>query len=184
MGAFLAVGYALREIQEKALHRTTHRTFADYCKDIWEIARTRAYQLIDAANVMDNLQQVDLSTICGQKKLVLRNEGQARALSKFDPEQQRTVWTEAVQTAPDGKITASHIKRTAKRLHLENIQKTVKTTKRRTRQAPRISPGFRQAFENFMDAINEERSNAYRDTDCNEVIRHVHIILEALEAEL
>jgi hypothetical protein len=92
--------------------------------------------------------------------------------------------TEAIQTAPDGKITAAHIKKTARRLHFEKVRDTVAQTRQKTNQAPRISEDFRRAFNIFLDAINIERADEYKHTDQNEVIRHVHIILEALEAEL
>jgi len=60
MGGFLAVAYALREIREKELFRTTHKLFGLYIKDMWEMARRTAYQYIDAANVVDTVKQIDL----------------------------------------------------------------------------------------------------------------------------
>ncbi len=187
--AFLAVGYAMREIRDQQLYRTTHRAFADYCKDVCEMARSTAYQLIDAADVVDMVRGFGGDKNVrhgGQIEWVPENERQARALIKFkdDPETLRQVVTEAVKTAPEGKITASHIKKTAKSLHLEKVRETVRKTKRQTSQAPRISEDFKRAFNGFLDAINIERANEYKNTDQDEVIRHVRIILEALEAEL
>jgi hypothetical protein len=191
--AFYDVGCALRETQQRRLYRETHRTFSDYCKKLWDIARSRAFQYIDAADVTDNIRQINFSDTkgkedfvhnCGQTDLTPKNEGQARALTKFAPDQQRTVWIEAVQTAPDGKITAAHIKKTARRLHLEKVKETVAKAKRQTNQSPKISEDFRRAFNEFLDAVNIERANEYKNTDRSEVIRHVRIILEALEAEL
>jgi hypothetical protein len=117
---------------------------------------------------------------------VPKNEGQARALVKFkeQPEAIKTIVTEAVKTAPDGKITASHIKKTARRLHLEKVKKTIAKAKKKTNQAPKIGEKFRKAFNNFLDAINVERAEEYKNTDRNEVIRSVQVILDALEAEL
>src|SRR5258707_1813864 len=37
------------------------------------------------------------------------NEGQARPLIGLEPPQQRDVWQEAVETAPNGKLTAAHV---------------------------------------------------------------------------
>lgn len=193
--AFYDVGCALREIQQRMLYRNTHERFDDYCKDLWDMARAYAYRLIGAADIVDNL--IDFNsledTTTGTKTRVAhgrhtqpipQNERQTRALSKFDPDQQRTVWTEAVNTAPDGKITASHIKKTARRLHLEKVKDTVVKAKRQANQAPKISEDFRKAFNEFLDAVNIERANEYKHTDRSEVIRHVRIVLEALEAEL
>ena len=180
MGAFLAVGYAMREIREKLLYRTTHRSFADYCKDIWEMARSTAYQFIDAADVVDIVRN------CGHIEWIPQNESQARAFIKFKkhPENIEKIAIEAFNTAPKGKISAAHIRKTARRLHLEKVRETVQKTKKKTNQAPKISEEFRKAFNDFLDAINIERANEYKNTDRNEVIRHVHIVLEALEAEL
>jgi hypothetical protein len=185
--AFYDVGCALREIQQRLLYRATHKTFADYCKELWDMARRTAYGYIEAADVVDNVRncaQIENVANCHHIKLLPNNECQARALSKFDPDQQRTVWTEAVKTAPDGKITAAHIKKTARQLHLEKVRDTVEKAKRQANQAPRISEDFRKAFNDFLDAVNIERANEYKHTDRDEVIRHVRMILEALEAEL
>jgi hypothetical protein len=193
--AFYDVGCALREIQQRMLYRDTHKRFDDYCKSLWDMARAYAYRLIGAADIVDNIieyrsledasDEHEKSVAHGRHaQLIPQNERQTRALAKFDPDQQRTVWTEAVNTAPDGKVTASHIKKTARRLHLEKVKETVAKARRQTNQAPRISEDFRRAFNEFLDAINIERANEYKNTDQNEVIRHVRIILEALEAEL
>jgi hypothetical protein len=197
---FYDLGCALKEIQQRRLYRTTHETFADYCKDVWEIARCRAYQMIDAARVVDYIKEVsqDLSPI-GDKKMskildktnfiprwLPQNDHQARVLLPFkdDPVAIRTIVAEAVQTAPGGKMTASHIKKTAKRLHLEKVADTIQKRQRQVNSAPKISEDFRRAFNAFLDAINIERANEYKHTDQKEVIKHVTIILEALEAEL
>jgi hypothetical protein len=193
--AFYDVGCALREIQQRMLYRDTHDRFSDYLKELWDMARSQAFRLIDAATVVDNLLEFASAQgdsngkkarvpHGGHEPALPKNERQARTLAKFDPDQQRTVWIEAVKTAPDGKITASHIKQTAKRLHLEKVKETVAKARRQTNQAPKIGEDFRRAFNEFLDAINIERANEYKNTDQNEVIRHVRIILEALEAEL
>jgi hypothetical protein len=185
--AFYDVGCALREIQQRMLYRDTHKRFDDYCKELWDMARAYAYRLIGAADIVDNVRNnVQIENVANwrQNNQVPQNESQARALSKFDPDQQLIVWTEAVKTAPGGKITAAHIKRTARQLHLEKVRDTVEKAKRQANQAPRISEDFRKAFNDFLDAVNIERANEYKHTDRDEVIRHVRMILEALEAEL
>jgi len=212
MGGFLAVAYALREIHEKDLFRTTHQFFYLYIKDMWEMGRHYAYRLIDAANVVDLVKQIDLSTIVdtddlspigdtekvltivnknemsanGGQTWVPENEGQARALVKFkdNPEAIKTLVAEAIQTAEDGRITASHLKRTARRLHLEHVGKAVEEVRHRNNQAPKIDEAFRKAFNAFLDQINYQRAVDYKHTDKNEVIRHVQIILDALRCDI
>ena len=195
--AFYDVGCALREIQQRRLYRATHRTFSAYCKELWDMARRRAYKYIEAANVVDNVRhgaqienvphgaQIENDNNCCQNALSLpQNERQARALTRFDPDQQRVIWLEAVKTAPKGRISAAHIKKTARILHFEQVRKTVQKAKKETNQAARINEDFRLAFSNFLDAINIERASEYKHTDRKAVIQHVRIILDALEAEL
>ena len=47
-------------------------------------------------------------------------EGQLRPLSKLEPEQQREAWQKAVETAPEGKVTAAHVSKVVKELTGEN----------------------------------------------------------------
>ena len=211
--AFYDVGCSLREIQQRRLYRATHRTFSAYCKELWDMARRTAYKYIEASNVVDNVRNCaqgenvphgaqnendknfcqndvhncgqEMSTTGGQNIIPLpQNERQARALTKFEPDQQRVIWLEAVKTAPKGKISAAHIKKTARILHFEQVRKTIQKAKKNANQAPKINEDFRRAFSEFLDAINIERASEYRNTDRTEVIRHVRVILDALEAEL
>lgn len=52
LDAFVSVGNALVEIRDDKLYRQTHETFADYCRDRWDLGRARAYQLIDHARTV------------------------------------------------------------------------------------------------------------------------------------
>ena len=53
--AFYEAGRALRELRDRRLYRSTHKTFEEYCSDRFGFKRRHPYQLIDAANVVDNL---------------------------------------------------------------------------------------------------------------------------------
>ena len=188
---FYDVGCALREIQQRRLYRNTHRTFSAYCKELWDMTSRSAYRYIEGANIVDNVRNCAQSEITGQNvtnwsqnSSEPQNESQARALAKFDPDRQRIIWLEAVKTAPKGKISAAHIKKTARILHFEQVRKTIQKAKENANQAPKINEHFRRTFSDFLDAINIERASEYRDTDRKEVVRHVRIILDALEAEL
>lgn len=100
---FYEVGTALLAIRDKRLYRADYSTFEDYCRERWQLKQSRAYQLMDAANVMTNLQSstiVELPT----------NESQVRQLTQLDEEAQRLAWEVVQQTAPAGKVTAAHVK--------------------------------------------------------------------------
>src|SRR5208282_1566133 len=101
--AFYAVGVALQVIQKQRLHKHAgYDTFESYCQAVWDFSRPRAYQLIEAATVVENVYN------CRQKAAALpSNEAQTRPLAKLPAEQQGEVWKKVVENAPDGKITAA-----------------------------------------------------------------------------
>lgn len=107
---FAKVGFALHRIREERLYRNRYSTFEEYCQDRWGIVASRARQLIAAAGVTENLKSVTNVTLPV-------NEGQTRSLVGLQPDIQRQVWTRAVATAPEGKVTAAHVERTVADLH-------------------------------------------------------------------
>lgn len=102
--AFYEAGTALRELRDRRLYRDTHGTFEDYCKERFGYHRRRSYQLIDAADVLENL--------CTNGTQILPNsERQVRPLTKLEPTQQVLAWQQAVESAggkaPSGRIVKS-----------------------------------------------------------------------------
>lgn len=219
-GAFYEVGCALREIAMDRLYRGTHRNFAEYVKDIWDLAGRRAYQLIDAADVIDNIASAsgistsdpsaitgifingqehtfesEASTNCGQNESdselctncshveaqFPRNEAQARALVVYPPEKQIEIWQNAVASA-DGRISAAHIRATARRLHGEKIKKETQKAREKGVQNKdeRMSPEFRAAFDGMLKAIETELNKGWKDTDPKVAARFLNALIQAL----
>lgn len=114
--AFYQAGIALKELRERRLYRSTHKTFQEYCQDRFGFTRSHPYRLIDAAIVIDNLAQ--MSPNGGQnnsqsdtsKYILPTNERQCRPLTKLEPEKQREVWHKAIELnggkVPSGKIVS------------------------------------------------------------------------------
>ena len=88
---FVDVGLALLEIRDSRLYReSSHTTFDDYCRERWGFSKSRANQLIDAAN---------LTTIVA---IPPANEAQARELARLkEPETIREVWQEVRESTPE-----------------------------------------------------------------------------------
>lgn len=107
---FVEVGKALMEIRDRRLYRDTHETFQDYCKERWGMDRQRAYQLIKASTVAENVNK------CLQ---IPANEGQARELGKLPDEQQAEAWEEAIERT-DGKPTAAAVAEVVDEMHGES----------------------------------------------------------------
>ena len=83
LATVIETGLALMKIRDDRLYRRTHATFEKYADDKWGIARQRAYQLIDAAEVKE-----DLSTMVDKNPVsaLLTNERQLRELSTVSDE--------------------------------------------------------------------------------------------------
>lgn len=102
LATFVDVGTALLEVRDSRLYRAEYATFESYCADRWNMVASRARQLIAAANTVGNLSSVTTVTPA--------NERTARELMGLSPEEQREAWQAAVATAPDGKLTAAHVR--------------------------------------------------------------------------
>lgn len=104
---FVAVGNALLEIRDSRLYRQQFPTFEAYCRERWGLKQSHAYRMIDAAVVVGNLQ----SSPIGE---VPKTESQARPLTRLEPEVQREVWRELVESTPVERITAKIVEEQAK----------------------------------------------------------------------
>lgn len=156
--SFVDVGRALFAIQQGKLYRESHKTFELYCKDRWQLPRSRAYQLIEGATVVENVHH-------GGQIEPPQNERQARELAKVEPEKQAKVWKEVVKTAPkddegNPKVTAAHVAEVVAQ-HVEPEPEPEKPKQRMCRADKPLAKKLWPAFDehnNFVcvrDSINE-----------------------------
>lgn len=103
IGAFYEVGRALMEIRDKGLYKDVlgFDTFEAYCKERWDMSKMHAYRLMDSFKVVEAVKSNQLVTP--------QTESQTRPLARLEPDQQRIAWKQAVETAPEGKVTAAHV---------------------------------------------------------------------------
>jgi hypothetical protein len=99
--AFYEAGVALRKLRDRKLYRSTHKTFEAYCQDRFGFSRRRPYQLIDAANVMENLCTIGT-------QILPTSERQVRDLFGHEASFQQSAWTEAVE-ANGGKVPPARL---------------------------------------------------------------------------
>lgn len=111
---FVEVGNALAKIRDSRLYRIEYDTFEDYCQERWAMARRTAYQYIEAAQVVENVRN------CAQ--ILPTNEAQTRPLAPLTSEQRQVAWEEAVNTAPNGKVTGAHVQRVVDNLMSQELQ--------------------------------------------------------------
>lgn len=103
--SFIEVGNALLAIRDERLYREHHATFEDYCQERWGITPQHGGRLIASAIITKNLEPVG--------SIPPANERQTRPLTSLEPDEQRIVWEVVQKTAPNGNVTASHVKSVA-----------------------------------------------------------------------
>ena len=79
--------------------------------------QSHIYRLLDAAEVERNISPN------GEKLQIA--ESQARPLTALSPEAQREVWAAAVETAPNGKVTAAHVQATVETYQLAQNESVI-----------------------------------------------------------
>lgn len=115
--AFYEAGTALREIRDKRLYRSTHRTFEQYCQDRFGFQRAHSYRLIEAAAIVDNLSPNTASNNLSPngRQILPTSERQVRDLINLEPDEQRQIWQQAVVESggkvPSGRIVKGIVER-------------------------------------------------------------------------
>lgn len=113
--SFLEVGAALLEVRDTKLYLVTHRTFETWVQLRFKISRRRAYELIAATKVNENLERRGVV-------IVPSSEREARELAKFEPDAQETVWEHARELAGDEPPTGVHVRRAGREIRrLEQV---------------------------------------------------------------
>lgn len=103
--SFVDVGRALMAIRDERLYRATFSTFEDYCQERWSFTQQYATQLCRSSAVVLRIEQSETTVSAPE------NERQARPLTRLPKSEQADAWQEAVETSPDGKVTAAHVER-------------------------------------------------------------------------
>lgn len=173
-------GLALEEIQRLELWRGKAPTFEKYCKDLFDLAKASVYRFINAAKVIENVSNWRLYNGGDVIEMVPQNEAQARPLTQLKrPEQQIAVWRAAVETAPNGKVTASHVSKVVKAYLGEKIEKRVRRSQEKIRRA-HVSAEFKELFDKFSEQILAEKRQGYKLTSRGIIVQ----CLDQLRAEI
>ena len=108
---FVTVGEALLTIRDQRLYRVGHRTFGDYCEQVWGWSRQRAQQLMDAAQTTHALSTIGLQPENERQARELK--GAAKIVQDLEPEQIVAV-AQYIKTATGSeKPTTSQVKAAA-----------------------------------------------------------------------
>jgi len=97
---FIEVGEALFIIRDKRLYRNEFNTFEDYCQQKWSMPRRHVNRMIAASETIINLGPIG--------PILPESESQVRPLTNLEPEIQKEVWKEVVETHGEN-ITAAKV---------------------------------------------------------------------------
>ena len=104
--SFYQAGVALRELRDRKLFRSTHRTFEEYARDILGFSRIRLYQLMGAAQVYENIRE----NVNAPLTFLPTTEYQCRPLVKLTQEEQVEAWKIAVDLAGEKTPTSAAVR--------------------------------------------------------------------------
>lgn len=166
---FIEVGSALMEIRNSRLYRQTYATFEEYCQERWDLRKSRTYQLMDAAEVVENLKSSTIVELFSGNIPLPVNEAQARPLAKLDVDMQRQVWQRAVETAPQGKITARHVETIVKEFQAAQVEPDTFACPRCGQRAVQLNEGVMclneacQGRWSTLAEFEDETAGVYND---------------------
>ena len=168
--SFYEVGRALMTIRDRELYKLKngglYQTFEAYCKGTWNFNSSRARQFISATKISDNLKSVTTVTPISER--------QTRPLAKLEPEQQKEAWQKAVETAPDGKVTAAHVAKIADQVKPKIKDKPVF-------EKELVSEDFQNAFDNMVIELKNAAAMNWQTTSYKGALEMIMTLLAIIE---
>jgi hypothetical protein len=166
--SFYAVGKAIAEIQQDELYREEFKTFEQCCQSLFDIGRQRAYQLIGASAVYDQLSTICRQTKLGESDIVIDvlpvNESQIRPLLKVPESDRPLIWAKTVETAPKGKPTNGHVNKVVKKYLGEVTETRIHATRERVAVSRQVNAEMKAALDLVLEEVRKTRREGYKTT--------------------
>lgn len=149
---FYPSGRALKQIRDERLYRDLlFDNFDAYVRQRWDMHRSHAYRLIQAATVVDNLSPIG-------DGIVPQNESQARVLARENKAEQRRLWRGFISSGMA--LNAANIRK-----FIRSQKKTGAAKKPKTAQLIEIvSAGYKAAVMAMLDQIRRAKNDAWQTT--------------------
>ena len=175
VGAFYEIGDSLMKIRKEKYYCDVlgYQTFEEYCRKRWDFTGRYARGLMASTGVIDNLA----GTIVPLKPVT---ESQCRPLVRLTADQQLIAWTKAVETAPDGKITAAHVYKIVKGMTMADAEVKEKKALRKGADAVKVDPEFQAAWDVMYSSIKKLRIMNWRTMAQDDAIKRLSALVDVL----
>lgn len=179
LNTFVEVGRALTEIRDAKLYRVGFKTFEAYCKERWEIGRSRAYELIDQAKVVAAITDagVDLSAMADIPKR------DVRAVKDELPTISAEVKARVDQGEEPAVAAASVIKETAEKAKAEKVAKQAENDAARAAATDALPQAIKDQQKFKADAIAAKKAQPVDVEALQAEVEQSRETIASLEAE-
>lgn len=149
---FYQSGRALKQIRDECLYRDAlFDNFDAYVRERWDMHRSHAYRLIQAATVVDNLSPIG-------DGIVPQNESQARVLARLSKDEQRRLWRRFISSGLA--LNAANIRK-----FIRSQKKTEPAKKPKSAQLIEIvGAGYKAAVMAMLEQIRRAKNDVWQTT--------------------
>ncbi len=146
--SFYKIGKSLKEIRDERLYLVVlFNRFEAYTKSRWDMGKSKAYRLINACNVIDNLSPIG--------ETLPLNEAQVRPLIRFGKDEQRKIWRAFLESGME-----------IKALNIINFTARYQPIKKKKTTGHRdiISELYKNAVMLMMEQIRMAQNQEWQET--------------------
>lgn len=171
---FTKVGNALLEVRDKGLYREQYAIFENYCREKWKFSVRKAYLLMGASSVVQNLEREQLFT--PEPIAIPASESAARPLAGLSPEKQvaaaRIVATQPGEhTAKDFKDAANHVARKSTRKTAGHNFEDEEKPRVKACDPSTYGIGDKADLEKLLELLDAAQTQARRVKGCGDVAK-------------
>ena len=169
---FYQIGKALKQIRDERLFRDLlFDSFEAYVKDRWDMARSHAYRLIEASNIIENLSPIG-------DGILPENESQARVLAHLNKDDQRKIWREFISSGIT--MNAANIRKFAN----SRTKKSMPVKQSKSNLIDIISIGYKKAVMAMLEQIQLAQNNDWENTSRQAALFWLKVMKEKIISNL
>ncbi len=169
---FYQIGKALKQIRDERLFRDLlFDSFEAYVKDRWDMARSHAYRLIEASNIIENLSPIG-------DGILPENESQARVLAHLKKDDQRKIWREFISSGIA--MNAANIRKFAN----SRTKKSMPVKQSKSNLIDIISVGYKKAVMAMLEQIQLAQNNDWENTSRQAALFWLKVMKEKIISNL